>query len=362
MNKFPISLIFWLLMCGITSCSGDDDPVEVVNDDHYDLMERNLGIKNFIIEDLCIVNKSELGVVSYEPRRGKAIDSTTPTIYYVPVDSDDEPLQIYNSIASICNTDTLNPKDPERDITILDSRIAFSDGNASAGEKGRISVDIPELRNVLTEIVFITREKWPYNDYSTPFNHLSLWYHESSQRYFICVRPSSGCKGIMLTFDGGWMVHMINEKLHYLKGEPFYLYYNTAPKEAFDCLVTSLNDKPDRGKKLLDKIKEKILSQKPYHSIKALRNVIEHESQHMSEDRGYWFDLSFSAKRELCKGFYCWRTHIYRVAIKYKNGKYLTESIDSYYEHEQTPYQDTPSWAFYFDSNMSTNGFEPILF
>lgn len=355
-------MIFVSLSCGIISCSGDDGPVEVVNDDHYDLMERNLGIKNFIIEDLCIVNKSELGVVSYEPRRGKAIDSTTPTIYYVPVDSDDEPLQIYNSIASVCNTDTLNPKDPERDITILDSRIAFTDGDTSAGEKGRISVDIPELKNVLTEIVFIPRERWPYNDYSTPFNHLSLWRHKIAKWYFICVRPSSGCKGIMLTFDGGWMEHMINEKLHYRNGVPFYLYYNTAPKEAFDCLVTSLNDKPDRSKKLLNKIKEKILSQNPNHSIKALRDLIEHESIHMSEYRGYWFDLSYSANYKLCGVYNCWRTHIYRVAIKYINGKYFTESIDSYYKHEETPYQDTPSWAFYFDSNMNTDDYEPILF
>ena len=352
MNKIPYLLIFVSLMCGITSCSGDDGPVEVADDDHYDLMERNLGIKNFIIEDLCIVNKSELGIVSYEPRRGKAIDSTTPTIYYVPVDSDDEPLQIYNSIVSICNTDTLNPKDPERDITILDSRIAFSDGDASAGEKGRISVDIPELRNVLTEIVFITREKWPYNDYSTPFNHLSVWYQESTKRYYICVRPSSGCKGIMLTFDGGWSKDTKNEKLHYLDGVSFSLYYNTAPKEAFDCLATSINDKPERCKKIVDKLKGN--ADNPF-----IRYLLECTTEYKWE---YKFDLSYSAKRKLCSGYYCWRTHIYRVALKYKDGKYVTESVDDYYKHSDRPWPSIPSWAFYFDSNTSTNGFKPILF
>ncbi len=93
-----------------------------------------------------------------------------------------------------------------------------------------------------------------------------------------------------------------------------------------------------------------------------LKDVIEHESEYMSEYRGYRFDLSYSAKYELCGVYNCWRTHIYRVAIKYINGRYSTESVDSYYTHEETPYQDTPSSAFYFDSNMSTNGFEPILF
>ncbi len=352
MNKFSISLIFWLLMCGITSCSGDDGPVEVADDDHYDLMERNLGIKNFIIEDLCIVNKSELGTVSYEPRRGKAIEPTTPTIYYVPVDSDDEPLQIYNSIVSICNTDTLNPKDPERDITILDSRIAFSDGDASGGEKGRISVDIPELRNVLTEIVFIPREKWPYNDYSTPFNHLSVWYQESTKRYYICVRPSSGCKGIMLTFDGGWSVVEINKKLHYLDDRPFSLYYNTAPKEAIDCLATSFNEKPDRCKKIVDRLKGN-------DDCPWIVNLL----TAMERNGGtYKFDTGYSAKYKLCGVYNCWRTHIYRVALKYKDGKFVTESVYDYYKHSDRPRKSLASSAFYFESNMSTNGFKPILF
>ncbi len=363
MKKYIAMLLMAVAVFGTISCSdnNDNEPVAMEHDDSEDAEERDEAIKSFIIEDLCIVNESETGEVTYEPRRGMAIDPTTPTVYYMPVNSDEEPLNTYNSIVSILYADEENPQTPEKQVEILDAKLSFSDGGSN-GEKGRINVSIPELKNILTAIVFVSREKWPYNDNATPFNHLSVWKHKQSGWVFFCVRPSSGCRGIMLTFDGGWSTHLIDEKLHYLDDVPFTLYYNTAPKEAFECLVTSLNDKPDRFVKIKEALKQHGYNQNTssYKNIENIRNVKE-SNLLLLIFRAVYYDLSFKTKKKLCKGYYCWRTHIYRAAIYREKGRYKIKDVDSYFSHNNRPVKFGASWAFYFDSNMNTSDFEPIL-
>lgn len=361
MKKYIAILLMSVVAFGMISCSdnNDNEPVATEHDDSEDAEERDEAIKSFLVEDLCIVNESETGEVTYEPRRGMAIDPTTPTVYYMPVDSDEEPLNTYNSIVSILYADEENPRTPEKQVEILDAKLSFSDGGSN-GEKGRIDISIPELKNILTAIVFVSREKWPYNDNATPFNHLSVWKHKQLEWVFFCVRPSSGCKGIMLTFDGGWSTHLVSDNLYYLDDKPFTLYYNTAPKEAFECLVTSLNDKPDRFVKMEEALKQHGYNKytPAYKNIHNIRNIKE---SGLFAIKSMYYDLSYSAKAKLCNAHWCWRTHIYRACIYRQNGRYKLKDEDSYYSHNNSPTKYGASWAFYFDSNMNTDEFEPIL-
>ena len=190
----------------LAACSKDDDdnkseqPEEDLNSA---IMKENLEA-NMMLAGLCDIDSIPGGgTVTYTPRVGKALYSATPTVYYAIANSAEEARNIYEGIVACIRTDSLDTTPYPSDVKRSDVHLTFGAGSA-VGETGRIAVDCPRLKDVLTSIVFLTDATWPENDTATPFNFLSLWHQKSTDRYYLCVREAKGSPGMMITWESGW--------------------------------------------------------------------------------------------------------------------------------------------------------------
>lgn len=324
----------------LSSCSNDSD-TEYQQPEEDDQEVAQIVEKQKtqgILQSLCDIEEHEDGSVEYQPRIGKALYEITPTVYYAPAESLEEAENTYYHLLGPLN-ESEEQQTKDKDITQGDIHLTFEEGTAS--HIASIKVDCPRLKDILTEIVFIPSDKWPENDLASPFLFLSIWKQTSTGRIYVCVRKAQGCKGIMLTFDGGWGYDDF-KKYDYWQG-PFTLYTKTAQPDAFEALTGAMKYYPSKFATMFSNLEQHKKSETYY-----IMNILYRQ---LNKDRSATFDNSYTYDHHLWYLHNCYDVRMYKTTI-YHDYTYSTWS--TFYTHEKTPRTASPSHAFYFEPSFNT--------
>jgi len=206
-----------------------------------------------ILNALCRIDTLDNGEIDYAPRIGTALEPSTPTIFYSIAYDLDYARSVFCGIISSLNTNSRENLSVD-EIRQGNIHLTFSESNES-GEIAKIAVDCPDLKDDLTEIVFVKEERWPDNNTYSPFNLLSIWKYEN--RYYVCVKKADSGEGIMLSFDqgNGWATENFDEYTYY-QGK-FSLYKYTASSEAFYNWAYLMTYKADEYNRMLNNLGER---------------------------------------------------------------------------------------------------------
>jgi len=341
MKKSIILVIVGALALTLSSCSNDNETAtEEQEQEALDASIRESLKTRGIMKALCQIDTLDNGKLSYTPRIGKALESATPTVYYTIGYDLEDARQTFNGIIVALN------EDEEKDLNVDEVRqgnihLKFSESN-TPGEVARITVDCPDLKDVLTEIVFITEERWPANDGASPFNLLSIWRYQN--RIYVCVRDATSDEGIMLTFDGGWSEDWF-KKYSFWQGE-FYLWEHTASSEAIKNLSHLLLYKNNFYKTMLDKMKERVSNPSRIweDAYSGLTMYFDHDYTY---DHGLWLF------------FNCYYVDLHKSVINNRY-KYDFSEWTVHFEHDIQPYRGRPSHEIRFNPGFNMSGWECI--
>lgn len=341
MKKSIILVIVGALALTLSSCSNDNETATSEQEQEaLDASIRESLKTRGIMNALCQIDTLDNGKLSYTPRIGKALESATPTVYYTIGYDLEDARQTFNGIIVALNED----KEKELDVDEVrqgNIHLKFSESN-TPGELARITVDCPDLKDVLTEIVFITEERWPANDGASSFNLLSIWRYQN--RIYVCVRDAHAQEGIMLTFDGGWSEDWF-KKYSYWQGE-FYLWEHTASSEAIKCVSHLLRYSNPNYKKMLDTMQERVSNPSQNWEGFYLGYI-------------YLFDHEYTYDHGLWNFFNCYYVDIKRSSIN-EHGKYNYSEWTSHSEHDNTPRRTSPSHEIRFNPGFNMSGWECI--
>ena len=244
---------FWSLLMltalTMTACSSDDD------NDNGGTQEPDPAEQAQLLEEmqaealynqLCMRDSTK-GADVYVSSIGKALYTVTPTIYYTIANSIEEARDRYQTIVAVASNDSIITSPMPDDVKRGDVHVSFAASSAQ-GEVARITVDCPRLSNIVTSIIFLTKEAWPENDTGSPFRFLSLWQYLPNGNYYLTVRDSNGGMGLMLTFDSGW-----TKQVFKLPGDgELYLYKDLARLDCFIDLASCMSYYPDKFQKMMD--------------------------------------------------------------------------------------------------------------
>ena len=343
MKKSIILVIVGALALTLSSCSNDNETATSEQEQEaLDASIRESLKTRGIMQALCQIDTLDNGKLSYTPRIGKALESATPTVYYTIGYDLEYSRQTFESIVSPVNSDWGQRLSLD-EVRQGNIHLKFSESN-TPGELARITVDCPDLKDVLTEIVFITEERWPANDGASSFNLLSIWRYQN--RIYVCVRDAHAQEGIMLTFDGGWSEDWF-KKYSYWQGE-FYLWEHTASSEAFQCLRYLLEHSYARFKQMYEKMKERVSNPSKLWS---------HIYEGSSED----FDNDYTYDHGLWRFHYCYYVDINRSSIyQLDDGRYYCDKYTTHYEHDNQPQKSRPSHEIRFTPGFNMSGWECI--
>ena len=333
---------FLMMVMGLTltACSKDDDDnseqpeVDLNSPIIHEELEANM-----MLAGLCDIDSVPGGgTVTYTPRLGKALYSATPTIYYTIANSAEEARNIYEGIVACIRTDSLDTTPYPSDVKRSDVHLTFGAGSG-VGETGRIAVDCPRLKNVLTSVVFMTDEAWPENDTATPFNFLSLWHQKSTDRYYLCVRESKGSSGMMITWESGWWEDKFDSDWQGV----FTLYADCAKQEVYTALGNAMKFYPDKFQKMIDAMKK---SNMP-HTTGKTWDLLDDFWNYPSNTRYFDCDYSYS------KGRWWFATNYY-ITVRRATVENRSVSLwQTYCEHDHYPLKNRGSYSFYFDNNYN---------
>ena len=247
---------FLLLLSSILflACNKDSnlpsEDSELVKNDTVAMMQRLY--RRMLVDYLCDTDTLTEGRICYIPRHGEVLDELTPTVRYIGVDSLKEAQRYFRFCLSLPPTEGEERSEEEYyTVCVDDCSLEFKESN-TPDEIARLTIDCPELKDVLTEIVFIPSSLWPSNDSdkSTPFSFGSLWKKREGDKdwYYICVREcGQGHKGIMLTFDGGWSEDKFSKYMDTYGGiSSFTISSNCASAEAINGFVDLIENHPNR--------------------------------------------------------------------------------------------------------------------
>lgn len=339
MRKRILMTMVGAIVLTFLGCSGDNDNVATV-DEEQEAMEARIRDElktEGIMKELCQIDTLDNGKLSYTPRIGKALESATPTVYYTIGYDLEFARQTFNGIIAALN------EDKEKNLDVDDVRqgnihLTFSQSTAS-GEIARIAVDCPDLKDVLTEIVFVTKDRWPENVGHSPFKMLDIYKYKNN--YYVCVRTSESASGIMLSLDINISEEDKDkfEKYDYWQGK-FWLLKNPAKAEAYTHLIYIMKNFPRDYELMLARMDAaggpKIWSQ--LFNTKAY--II--------------FDSNYSYTHGLWCFYNCYYIDLNIIMIhKFAEGKWEMTFHCSHYEHKQAPNRSISSKQFNFDSNFT---------
>lgn len=327
------------------SCNNEDSPTPDGNENvDNEAVAIQLRLKRkMLLNNLCYTDSLEDGTLCYTPRHGEVLEEVTPTVRYIGVDSLVEAQNYFRTSLSL-------PYEQDEDVSEEEIYNVYIDNchlefkkSVVPGEYARVTIDCPELKDVLTEIVFIPNALWPSNDSGSPFAYGSLWKNNENGRYYICVRDCHGGKtGIMLTFDGGWSEDWFR-KYDYHQDCPFVVYYNCASYDAFSGLTDLVLHQPTKFKKMVEKLNQQTTDS----DTKRICNAIL---------AGKWMDFNVGS-HEWDKHLW-WAHYCYDVTMNYfslslhdrlsAGETSRTKKWNKFYTHEDTPANGEPSSSFEF--------------
>ena len=336
-------VVFWAMTMFIAplfiSCGEKNDTTEEQEQEAKEASIRESLKTQGIMNALCQVDTLENGSLNYTPRLGKAIEPSTPTVYYTIGYDLNHARNMFRGIISSLNFSegSLQEVDEIRQGNI---HLTF-DKATGAGEIARINVDCPELKNVLTEIVFVTEERWPTNDKASPFNLLDIAKHNGL--FYVCVRKADSQNGTMLTLEGGCGQDWFTKYDHW-QGK-FWLYTNTASSTAFDNLVNLMNNQPNLYKDMCAAMKDA-----------GGPDVWER----LFNGDQYWFDRDYSYKHGLWCAYNCYYVDLRKTHIWKSGSTFYTNHYTHHFEHKETPVRNTASSQVGFSLDFNKSDWECI--
>jgi len=216
------------------SCSDDDEDVATPAED----MEEELAPVEFIhyrtvVSRFCEIDSTSNGTLVYKPHVGVVLYDTQPGTYYVAAESEQEARNSFKSDFGLYDAEDYEPGPVSNEQLSLDfgefGKITYSASDGRS-EWAVVDVDLPELKDVISKIVYIPKAKWPDN-YDSPF-----WTGDivrgSNGWLYICVRPCDGQTGILMTWDGG--TDWTYREDHY---KSYYRVTNCSGDDAWDALA-----------------------------------------------------------------------------------------------------------------------------
>ena len=344
-------------MAGMTSCSNEDyldgmglQQSEAMSqnqgqepDDPNLLMIREELKTQMLMSAICDVDSVPgSGTATYTPRIGKVLYSATPTVYYTVADTPEEAEAYYYDIVSALQ-DSTGMASIGHAVMQGDIRLTFTPGGA-ANETGRLVIDCPRLKDVITTLVYVPKAAWPEN-ISSPIPFMSLVKEKSTGHIFLCLREAFGCQGILLTFDGGW----IDDRFESDWQGTFYMKKYCAKQEVFNCLGRAIETRGTAVAEMMQMVCDRI----PWDNI--TRNVL---GKLYYERETMDFDCEYSYR----KGRWWLATNYYidLYKAKFENRKYT--GYKKHYEHKSRPSLSIPSFAIYFNAQTPVNDLYEFIY
>lgn len=328
---------------GFASCSDDKEipdstpKTEVKTqegDTNSEEMFRKLAVE-MMTRSLCDID-SVGGTAKYTPTIGTPIVAATPTVLYAVANSVEEAEMRYQCIVSVLDTDTLSNDPMPHSVSEGDMHLTFTPGQ-EGGETGRISVECPRLKDVVSSVVFLSSDSWPQNDTPSPFNFLSVWYKKDLDRYYICLRDAKGgAAGIMLSLDPGTKGFELDNFHDSDWQDNFEMFVGCGLQEHFEILVNSMKWNENRWNAMFNKIAEKVPHRYQTYDmlddIKNYPNVLRIFDCDYNWEKGRWW---------FAKNYY-----IDKRVVKIKNK--AVERVTWHFEHESWPGRQRGSHYFKF--------------
>ncbi len=312
-------------------------------------IDRNNMKTEMLMSQLCEVDSTPgCYDAKYTPVRGEVLYATAPTSYYVIAFNAEHAESIYQSIVSVLQEGGMTVTMPN-EVTQGDIHLRYIPGDGTDGILGRISVDCPRLKNILTTIIFITDAAYPNNDTITPCQHLSVWKQVKTGYHFICLREAKGGKGLLVTWDGGWTEKWFKDS--YWQWD-FSLSDGCMHQDHYDLLVGGMIFYPDRFKSVIDVIKKdagqknatcQMLSDMFYHSSSNRRCVCDY-SAHMGRwwCRTNWYvDLRWVDVKD---------KKVYKHSDHYEHRSWPTDKSHSSFiieftQYDNAQFKDNTKWV-----------------
>lgn len=188
-----------VIMLTTSGCSSADEALSdrIQNTENVTLCTSQQG--ETLMARLCVVSTDADGQTAYTPLIGRALEAAAPTVYYCVADSKQQAEARYRNILSSMEEVTGKPVEG-RNIQAGDIRLTFTEGNG-ADETGRITVECPRLKSVLTAIVYIPAVRWPENDLASQINYFSVWRNKKTQNIYACMKPANPDTGYMVCLE-----------------------------------------------------------------------------------------------------------------------------------------------------------------
>ena len=341
MKTFMMKSVILMMAMGLmlTACSkDDDDKTEQPEEDLNSAVIKEELEANMMLAGLCNIDSVPgVGTVTYTPRVGKALYSATPTIYYAVANSPEEARSIYEGIIAFVRTDSLDTTAFPSDVKRGDVHLTFGAGSGE-GETGRIVVDCPRVKDVLTSVVFMTDAAWPENDVASPFNFLSLWHQKSTDRYYLCVREAKGNDGILITWESGWWEDWFDSDW---QGK-FSLWADCPKQEAYTALGNAMQYNSNKFQKMMDAMNKSNIphtTDKTWDMLDTFWNY--------NVNRHFDCDYSYSKGR-------WWLATNYYITVRRATVKGRSVSLwQTYSEHEYYPLKNRGSHSMYFGQSYN---------
>ena len=222
-----------LMSVAIVSCNENEENQQKEESVKKGMASYNQMKYEKTLAQLCEIDSTSTpGSIIYIPRLGEAIDPIQPNVFYVGVESEGEARSLFKSHFYYQDSEDNFIENGQISLDYGEYGSVRYSANNGRSEWGSIDIDFPELKDVISKIVFIPSAKWPENSYSSPFYPGDI-VRGPEGWLWLCVRAcEGGISGILMTWDGG--VDAYYHEDHY---KSFYEVKGCSGWDAWDALA-----------------------------------------------------------------------------------------------------------------------------
>lgn len=148
----------------------------------------------------------------YTPTYGTVLYGSTPTVRYMVVDDLEHAKRLFFGmlVMALDSAETVNMTPNDITYSIEDKgSLHFSASSDVKIQIAHVEVNFPVVPE-LKEIVFIPKERWPYNDISW-LRYGAVYKDKKTGHRFICIADTRSGPGYLITFDGKPVKAKINK-------------------------------------------------------------------------------------------------------------------------------------------------------
>ena len=199
--SYFVAIAFMMMSPIFISCSDDSETQTPANDEDEKTAAEDLRNYEMMLAHLC--EKDTLQIVPhYTPRLGEVLDNARPTVYFVGVESEKESHDYFNIyFPKMEFTDCIGVQVDATEIDYGKFGSVSYEPRDGISEWAVVNINLPELKDVITQLVFIPKAKWPTNAYS-PYNPGDVLRENNTNRIWLCVQDwNCGHDGIVLSWD-----------------------------------------------------------------------------------------------------------------------------------------------------------------